>query len=279
MRLLLGALVVALLALTLQAGAVDNKVRSLVDEQNYLTHQRLIDLIFQDRDSFFLEDGRLDVIKVVSTLKENGLLDIFHQGAPRDLQATFRTGQSPTLLLKVLSDVLSDMGYNFYIPAHMQMDAYRFEWTIAYRSDHAIDPVLLARRLARYGVTIDDINKKQDTWLYDLSALDPALPDAQPLIADDDEPLTLLSPQGEYWVALDEAGHKLGMRRRTGALWFPYATFYDRDLRILSIHILEHGVRTFAPEVPEGAAYLRLTDNYTTENLRHGIVLWLESAP
>ncbi len=67
------------------------------------------------------------------------------------------------------------------------------------------------------------------------------------------------------------------MRRRTGEIWFPYAAFYDRDLRILKVFALENGVRTFAPRVPKGAVYMKLTDNYTTENLRHGVMLWLES--
>ena len=280
MRLFLALLLASLLAAgSLMADAVDDKVRGLVDNQSYTTHQRLIEIIFRDRAQFFLEDGRLDVIKVVNTLKENGLLDIFYRGTPRDLKATFRSAQNPTFYLKAITDVLAELGYNFYITAHMRQDEYLFEWAIAYKSDHAIDPALLARRLAAYGVVIEDINKEQNNWIYDLIATEPTLPDAHPLLADSEEPLTLLSPQGEYWIALDELGQKVGMRRRTGGVWFPYAAFYDRDLRILKVYALERGVRTFAPEVPDGAAYLKLTDNYTTENLRHGIVLWLESNP
>lgn len=260
------------------ADAVDDKVRSLVDPKSYVIHQRLIDIIFQDRAAFYLDETRLDSVKVVTTLKDNGLLDIFYRSGPRALSATFRTNQSPHFFLKAIGDSLSDLGYNFTLTSSMRQDGFFFEWTLNYRSDHAIDPALLAKRLSIYGILIEDISKQEDNWFYTLSALTPTLPEAQTIVADAEEPLLLLNPIGEYWARIDQVGGRLGVRRKTGGLWFPYAVFYDRDLKILKVLTYEQSLRTLFIKVPEGAVYIKITDNYTTENLKHGIQLWLESS-
>ncbi|MGE4294962.1 MAG: hypothetical protein AB7E49_04590 [Campylobacterales bacterium] len=271
-------IIVALLPFWGWADAIDDKVRSLVDPKSYVVHQRLIDIIFRDRSAFFLDETRLDSVKVVTTLKENGLLDIFYRSGPRNLSATFRTHQSPPFFLKAIGDSLSELGYNFTLTSSMRQDGAFFEWQLAYRSDHAIDPALLAKRLSSYGILIEDISKEEDRWFYTLTATAPMLPEATYLEADLQEPLTLLNPMGEYWVDLNQTGGRVGVRRKTGGLWFPYAVFYDRDLRILRVMTHEQALRTLFVRVPENAAYLKITDNYTTENLKHGIQLWLESS-
>lgn len=268
----------SLLAAPVWADAVDDKVRSLVDPKSYVVHQRLIEIIFRDRASFYLDETRLDSVKVVTALKENGLLDIFYRSGPRNLSATFRTSQSPNFFIKSIGDSLSELGYNFTLTSSMKQDGLFFEWTLAYKSDHAIDPALLSKRLAPYGILIEDISKRDDNWFYSLSVFDPALPEAALVTADAPEPLMLLNPQGEYWVALSAPEGRLGVRRKTGSIWFPYAVFYDRDLRILRVVAHEQALRTLLVKVPENAAYVKITDNYTTENLKHGVQLWLESS-
>lgn len=275
LRTLLLTLLVAALGM---ADAVDDKIRSLVEPQSYVVHQKLIEIVFRDRASFYLDENRLDSVKVATALKDNGLLDIFYKNGPRSLSATFRTTQSPNFFLKAIGDSLSDLGYNFTLTSSMRQDEYFFEWTLNYKSDHAIDPALLSKRLTGYGVTIEDVSKQGDEWFYNLSALTPILPEATVVLPNQPEALQLLNPQGEYWATLPETGGRLGVRRKTGGIWFPYAVFYDRDLRILTVMAHEQALRTFFVKVPENAAYVKITDNYTTENLKHGIQLWLESS-
>lgn len=267
-------LFILLLSLPLRADLIDEKIRSLVDSKSYIEHQKLIEIIFKNRAQFYITPDQLDNLKIVTALKENGLLDIFYKGDPKDLSATFRTVQSPNFLLKAIKDSLSDLGYNFTIISSIKREKLFFEWTISYKSDHAIDPALLAKRVASYGITIEDISKNGTDWFYTVSTNEPLLPEAiAPL---EGESNTLLTPTGEYWISLPQSASKLTVRRKTGAIWFPYASFYDRNLKIISVVAYKEGSRTLNLKIPADAVYAKITDNYTTENLKHGIVLWIE---
>lgn len=274
MRIFLGLL--WLFTSIIHADLIDEKVRSLVDPKSYIQHQRLIEIIFKDRKQFYIDEDRLDSVKIVTTLKDNGLLDIFYKGVPKELKASFRTVQSPNFFLKAIKDSLSDLGYNFTIISSVKSQKLFFEWTISYRSDHAIDPALLFKRVASYGIKIDDITKNGDDWFYALSLENLTLPEAVDIKLNGSEPELLLVPSGEYWAKIPTSAIKISVKRRTGAIWFPYIAFYDQDFKIISVVAHKEGRRTKTLKVPNGAKFIKITDNYTTENLKHGILLWAE---
>ena len=259
------------------ADVINDKVRSLVDPQSYVVHQKLIDIIFKDRAAFLVGADRADSVKIVTALKDNGLLDIFYKNAPRNLSATFRTTRSPLFMLKAVSDCLSELGYNFTLTSNMRMDQFLFEWTLSYKSDHAIDPALLSKRLRVYGIVIDDISKQGDEWFFGVSAKEPRLSDATALTHSQDEPLFLQNPLGEYWVKLPEYAKSVVARKKTGSSWFVYAAFYDKNLNILKTQTTKSSVRLFSAVIPSSAMYMKITDNDVASNLRHGINLWIES--
>lgn len=269
------ALIVTLFTVA-TADLIDDKVRSLVDPQSYVQHQRLIEVIFRNRGEFYIDENRLDVVKIVTALKENGLLDIFYRGEPKELKASFRTVTSPNFFIKAIKDSLNDLGYNFTIISSVKKEELFFEWSISYTSDHAIDPALLHRRVSNYGISIDDISKKGDDWFYNLSTVELTLPEASLLDTNSTEPLMLLVPSGEYWAEIPENANRVSARRRTGAIWFPYVAFYDQDFKIITVVAYKDAKRTVAFKKPDNAKYIKITDNYTTENLKHGILLWAE---
>jgi hypothetical protein len=267
---------------SLQADAINDKVRALVDPQSYIVHQKLIEIIFKNRKEFLSEPNRADSVKVASTLKDNGLLDIFYKDGPRNLSATFRSAKSPLFFLKAIGDSLSDLGYNFTRISAMRSDSLFFEWTISYRSDHAIDPAQLAKRLAAFRIKIEDISKQGDNWLYSLATNNPALPEAASLEITHtaEEPLLAQNPSGEYWIKLPSSAvaSRIGMRKKTGGLWVVYAVFYDNDLQPIQTAASANAVRSFLSPLPENAAYLKITDNDVAATLQHGLLLWSELA-
>ncbi|GHV09113.1 hypothetical protein AGMMS50229_18650 [Campylobacterota bacterium] len=273
MRLLLFLLVVSFLA----ADPVYDKVRTLVDPQSYLLHQKLIDIIFRDRASFMIDDVRADSVKIATALKENGLLDIFYKNAPRTITASFRTTRSPIFFLKALGDSLGELGYNLTMISSMRRDTLFFEWTLSYKSDHAIDPALLAKRLEAYKIVIADIEKHGDIWFYSLSSSDPTLIDTALLNHTAQEPLAMSTPTGEYWARLLPNAKQLFAARKSGGFWFPSAVFYDSDLNILNAVYAPAAVRTHSQIVPKNAVYIKITDNNLPSNLRNGINLWVQT--
>ena len=165
------------------ADPVDEKIKMLVDKKGYLMHQRLLDVVFKDRAAFYLDNERLDVVKIAQTLKENGLLDIFYK-EPREVEVTFETSGAPLFFLKAMTDTLRELGYNFYLPKKVQRGESGFSWTIGYQGDRAIDPVILAKRLEGYGISITDLARNNETWHYVLENFAPSLADATSLRPD-----------------------------------------------------------------------------------------------
>ncbi|MDR2639391.1 MAG: hypothetical protein LBC09_06125 [Helicobacteraceae bacterium] len=261
--------------------AINDKVRALVDPQSYVTHQKLIEIIFKNKKEFLAEPDRADSVKVAATLKENGLLDIFYKEGPRNLSATFRSTKSPMFFLKAVSDSLSDLGYNFTRLSAMRSDSLFFEWTISYRSDHAIDPAQLSKRLAAFRVKIDDISKQGDDWRYLISAKNPNLPEATALEIKhtSDDPLLVQNMSGEYWVKLppySSNASRVGIRKKSGGSWVVYAVFYDEALQPIQTAVSANSVKAFISPFPENAAYLKITDNDIAVTLQHGLQFWIE---
>ncbi|MDR2152626.1 MAG: hypothetical protein LBO72_07385 [Helicobacteraceae bacterium] len=268
------------LACAMFGDAISDKVRALVDPQSYVMHQRLIEIVFKNRKEFLAEPNRADSVKIASTLKDNGLLDIFYKDGPRNLSATFRTTKSPLFFLKAVGDSLSDLGYNFTRISAMRSDELFFEWTIAYRSDHAIDPAQLSRKLAAFRVKIDDISKQGNAWSYSLISKNPTLPEAIALELKhtSDDPLSVQNMSGEYWIKLPKhsASSRVGIRKKTGGLWVVYAVFYDDALQPIQTATSANAVKAFLSPFPENAAYLKITDNDIAVALQHGLQLWIE---
>ncbi|MDR1452164.1 MAG: hypothetical protein LBI57_07560 [Helicobacteraceae bacterium] len=264
----------------LSGDAINDKVRALVDPQSYVTHQRLIEIIFKNKKEFLAEPDRADSVKVAATLKDNGLLDIFYRDGPRNLSATFRSAKSPMFFLKAASDSLSDLGYNFTRISAMRSDSLFFEWTISYRSDHAIDPAQLSKRLAAFRVKIDDISKQGDDWRYSLTAKNPSLPEAIALESKHttEEPLSAQNMSGEYWIKLPpySKSSRIGIRKKTGGSWVVYAVFYDDALQPIQTAVSANAVRAFISPFPENAAYMKITDNDIAVTLQHGLQFWFE---
>ncbi|MDR3347390.1 MAG: hypothetical protein LBN32_02120 [Helicobacteraceae bacterium] len=270
-------LMIVLLAIgSLFANTVDDKVRNLVDPQSYIVHKNLIDFLFRDHERFMIAENRANSVKIAATLKENGLLDIFYKNAPRNLSATFRTTHGPFFVLKVIADSLAELGYNYTLISNMRYDSLFFEWTLSYRSDHAIDPSLLAKKLETYRIVIDDISKRKDEWFYTLDTFHPTLSDASRLDHAANDPLFLQAPSGEYWVALPYDAKRLSARKKSGGAWFTSAVFYDDKLNILRVETSKSAVKTFETILPKNTMYMKITDNHVPSNLRNGVWLWVE---
>ncbi|MDR0747521.1 MAG: hypothetical protein LBE89_06495 [Helicobacteraceae bacterium] len=258
------------------ADVVDDKVRSLVDPQSYVIHQKLIGIIFKNRAAFMINSEQADSVKIIAALKDNGLLDIFYKNAPRNIYATFRASDKMLFFLKAVSDSLSDLGYNFTLVRNMRFDKTSFEWTLSYKSDRAIDPALLAKRLENYRIRISDVSKEGDAWFYALQSSNIVLSDTPELSQTQEEPLFLQTPTGEYWVRLPKYASSVSARKKSGGNWHAKAVYYGADLKVLLADTRPGVLKLYKAKVPEGAEYMKITDNSVPSNLRSGIELWLE---
>ena len=95
---------------------------------------------------------------------------------------------------------------------------------------------------------------------------------------DSREARRLINPSGEYWVRLREEGRYLEVRTLSPGYWYPDVVFYDRYLNILKIYRKDRSTRGVRLTIPEDTRYIKVTDRFTVENLKHGIRIGLEGS-
>ena len=64
------ALFTACFLLFAQADVIEEKVKNLVDKDRYLVQEKLINVVFKNRDKFYTQNGEVDVVKIAQELKK-----------------------------------------------------------------------------------------------------------------------------------------------------------------------------------------------------------------
>ncbi|MGP1561863.1 MAG: hypothetical protein ACTTIC_07235 [Helicobacteraceae bacterium] len=262
-------LALALVSL-LGADILDEKIKTLVDSRTYVKHQKLIDVVFRNRAAFFIGEN-IDYIKVVETLKDNGLLDIFYQ-SPADLTITFNTSIYADLFVKCITDILREMGYNYYLTKEFQKNKYYLNWSIGYTSDHVIDPVLFSKKLKKYNMTIHELIRKGKIWNYSIGSGGITLPDAYKLSSVMPR-TTLLGPDGEYWLEIRGAPKTLFVESKARGAWYPKVIFYNKNLQIIKVALKDHA-GSLSIAIPAQTKFIKLSDAYSSDTMKKGIYIY-----
>lgn len=243
-----------------------DKVRSLIGEQTYARNEGFIRVIFSDTERYERE-GRLDVVRVVETLKENGLLTLFFD-APKTLEITFETNGTPQFFMTLMSDTLRDMGYYHYLTDSAVLNNAGYIWRIKMESEYATDPTALQRELSRRGCSILDIERISDTqWRYfiDMSGAHLKLTPLEP--GKKVRMKRLIYPR---WLDVSKAT-KLTLWSLQGNNWYPYIAFYDDDLRLLKLYKRDKQSWQIIIDLPRGCAYVKIADLYSRKNMNAGL--------
>ncbi len=259
----------SLLSSLLFADSLLQKVQSLMDEETYSSHSKLISLLFEDEASF-MKSSSVDMVKVATTLEENGLLTLALPSA-RQIELSFEYGgENPLFFMKLMTDTLRNMGLTFVLTKSAKLDKEGFVWTVTFEAKTVPDPVLLAKRLERYYASVTDLERLDAArWRYriDMSGAKIA---AKPIQAG--ESLKIVRPIRPVWM--DVSGVKrLIIRELPGSHWYADVVVYDKMLHILSMKQSDTRTRYLSLRLPADAAYVKISDRFTLENLRSGVKL------
>lgn len=242
------------------------KIKSLIGDNAYARHSKFVAIIFADDDNFFTND-RVDVAKVIQTLKDNGLLDLFFK-KPQEMHLTFQSSGYPIFFVKIMSDTLQSMGYYRFITDQSKQDESGFFWTIRLTGEYAIDPVLLKSALQKRGCDIVDINRHTQTeWSYHIDMkkaylmLDELLPYSE---------RTLKKSLYEHWLNVKSA-KSLTLWSLKGNSWYPYVSIYDKELHLLKVYKRDKRTSKITLELPEDTVYVKVTDLYSLKNIKQGL--------
>jgi len=266
--IVLAILSIGICVINVFGDALDDKIEELIGTNVYSTNKNFIDNIFQDRPRFFI-NNRLDIVAVVSELKNNGLI-MLKFPSPRDLNISFISNTSPILLAFTINNILQSMGYSYFIPTKSSLNDGVAHIGFSFATEHAIDPTILLNELDRRGFALNDMRKKSiDDWVYVITPKAPKLFNAKTLIPNN--PLRLREVSGEYWLNLNRSGQ---LHINANRKWTPRVVFYDRDLRIVNIIISDKTMHALNVKINNNVSFVMIGDAQNPRSIKEIEVLF-----
>lgn len=247
---------------------LDEKIKTLIDEESFYKNQEFIKLVFSPEEDYYRQD-RVDIVKVMQTLKENGLLNLFFD-KPQELKLSFKTNASPLFFVKIMGDTLRNIGYYRYVTTQSNLDASEFTWVISLKSEYATDPLILQDELQKSGASIIDIVKNSSTdWEYSIDIDNGYL--NVPTLEESIE-LELKRSLYAHWLNVSKI-QNIKIKSSFGDRWYPHITFYDKQLHLLEVLKKDKRTRTLLLVMPNNAQYIKISDMYTLKNVKDTLVL------
>jgi len=247
---------------------LDLKIKSLLEENVYKKNQAYINVIFSPKSNFIIND-RVDSVKVVQTLKDNGLLSLYFD-KPKELKLNFHTSDSPLFFVKMMGDALRNMGYYRYVTKESNLDYSGFTWSITLRTEYVTDPQVLQRELSKSGSKVIDVIRLNETeWTFDVDMRDAFL--AVKMLNAGEE-LELERSLYAYWLDVSEI-KRLQIRSSSRNSWYPYIAYFDSSLHLLKVVKRDTRRRLITLNIPQNAKYIKISDIYTLKNIKDSLFL------
>ena len=256
------------------ADVVISKVKAFMGSSEYSKKRSLIGILFQNRGAYRINRNRADSVKIIRVLKQNGLIKLFLK-SPRTLTVNFNaTSSNGLMFIKVITDSLNSLGYNFFLTKKLQKKDKKLTWSITLNTAHILDPVLFAKALSKRGTKIVDIsNSSIVNWSYTLNS---AYSKLSGLKLDTDRYINLKKPLDDYFLDVKHT-REIKITANNYDRWYPYIVFYDNNLKIIEHFNSEQRMKKFSIAIPKNTRYIKVSDNYTLDNIKRGLSIFLES--
>ena len=244
------------------------KIQTLIEPHVYQQNSAYIDILFSPASDYY-KGERVDAVKVIQTLKDNGLLNLFFK-KPSELTLHFKTSGSPLFFVKIMGDTLRNIGYYRYVTQESNLNSSEFTWTINLTSEYATDPLILQQELGKSGCNIVDIHRNRPTeWTYIVDMRDGEL-NVETLL--DGFEIKLKRSLYAKWVNVSQVKTlNIASSRRNS--WYPYIAFYDSSLHLLKVLKKDSRKRNVSLKFNDNVHYIKISDIYTLKNIRDDLTL------
>ncbi len=246
-------------------------VRSFMDSKTYHSKQNLIKSLFKDESQFIKEDGKIDSIAITNVLRENGLLKLSYSDAKEQI-ITFNTTNNPLLFMKIANDTFQELGYTYFITKNISKHGKELSWTISISTQNLIDPAFLTQGLKKQHCLVLNIKKTAPLhWEYSIDAKNAKLKTVPILLG---QRKVLKRPNGAYWLKVANA-KEAQINSNIQDNWQSKITFFDKHLKPISERLGDKKERNIFLKIPQDAYYMRLTDQFSLWNIKHGLAIRL----
>lgn len=257
---------------SLLSANLEDKIKNYMSVSEYNKQENLIKILFKDSDKFYRQsDGNVDSLKVIKVLKENGLFKMFYK-KPISLNIKFITDKNPLIFIKVISESLDAIGYNYFLTSKAQKTNDKFSWSINLQTEHLVNPIVFSQELLKRGCIIKDIIKEKSyNWTYKINS-DNAKLDAKKI---DLETTTKLRKPIEDYLIQSSNATSIKIRTSFSDHWYPKISFLDSSLHVISEKNIDERTYVVKVNVPKDCRYIKIGDLYTLENIKHGLSIYM----
>ena len=244
------------------------KIKTFISESSFEKNKAFIKLIFSPEANYYTQE-RVNVVKVVETLKENGLLKLFFE-KPQELKLSFKTSGSPLFFVKIMGDSLRNIGYYRYVTTESNLNISEFTWMISLKAEYATDPLILQKELKKSGCNIIDVVRNNNNfWEYSIDMTNAYL-----------NVKTIQSPKKfklkrslyAHWLNISSV-QNLTIESSIRDRWYPKISYYDKELHLLKVIKKDEKTRTLSLLIPKDAKYIKISDIYTLKNVKDSLTL------
>ena len=244
------------------------KIQTFINEDIYEKNSAYINILFTPQDDYVNGD-KVDDVKVVQTLKDNGLLNLYFK-KPSELTLHFKTSGSPLFFMKIMGDTLRNIGYYRYVTKESNLNSSEFTWTIVLTSEYATDPAILQKELAKSGCSVVNVERKLPTeWIYTVDMRDGKL---NVTTLKSREQIKLKRSLYAKWLDVSQVEKiRISSSRRNS--WYPYIAYYDSSMHLLKVIRIDERRDKVVVNMQNDTHYLKISDIYTLKNIRDDLVL------
>ena len=238
------------------ADVVDDKVQEIIGQNSYNQNKAFIAKIFQNKARFVISGTeRVNIALLLKELRDNGLLQLKFP-TPLELKARFVSESSPVLLSYTLNNVLSSIGYSFFITSKSAKIKNFSMIEFSLITEHALDPMILIGELQRRGFRLNDVKKLSiNEWEYYIGATNPQLFNAKPISVGNT--LILREVSGQYWLNTISKGT---LNIIANAKWIPRVVCYDKNLEIINLVVATAPQAKLSLKIDSKTAFVMITD-------------------
>jgi len=258
-----------LFSIYLQANDLHVNIKNFIGEENYQRHSFLIKRLFLDKNDFYTNE-KLKYKKIFEILDKNGLMDLKFK-KPMKIELEFESISSSIQTIKMIKDVLSSLGYSYYFTNYLEKKDDKLIWQINFKSESMLNPFILISQLEELNVDFINVKKISATkWKYEIDLNYANI--ANTILIQNNEKLILKKPHKPYLIKVNDVSNLKVVSRRLNT-WYPYISFYDKDLKPLSILHKKKVFKTLITNITPGTKYIGISDTYTLLNIKRGLTV------
>jgi len=263
---------ITFLSLSLNASSLEKKMISYLGEAKYNKNAKFINALFK-RKSSYMSNNRLDDMRILASLKKNGLLKLYFK-KPLMLHLRFVAKRNKSIILmKIINQTLQGLGYYKYFISEVKQNKSKFSWEIVMKTEYNIDPILFRQDLIKRGCFVTKVTKhNKAAWDYHLN-LNNAFVDAEVLNIKIEK--IIKKPLKDVWFNIYK-GKNATIYSNYGNRWYPNLGIYDKELNLLKLIKRDKKTKKADVKFPKNSKYLRVSDIYQISNLKNGFKIILK---